>query len=214
VSAHLAGDLPRRREYVLALARGETPSDARPLADFEPVRGYGAHCGLGDPAFAAWTCAAGLRCAALDDPLLGTCLPEGTPHAGDPCELGRLTTQAVGHRDRVRDAVVGHCSTSAVCNVNKMGFPTGMCTASCTDLRPDEACGPIVDFTTFNTCVGRRRPFPECIEKAAHRVGLRACDETSGCRDDYVCARSAWADRGTCLPPYFLFQLRVDGHVL
>lgn len=213
-SAHLRGDIPRRERYVHALARGETVDEVRPFSDFEPTRGYGAHCGLGDPAFASWTCDAGLRCTALDDPLLGTCLPEGEKRAGDPCELGTLRTHAVGHRDRVRDAEITACASTAVCNVNKMGFPTGMCTAGCEGLKDGEACGPIVDFTTFNACVGRRRPFPTCIEAAAHPVGLRACDEGDRCRDDYVCARSAWSDRGVCLPPYFLFQLRVDGHVL
>ena len=42
-------------------------------------------------------------------------------------------------------------------------------------------------------------------------AALRACDVDSPCRDDYICARSG-SERGVCLPPYFLFQLRVDGH--
>ncbi len=41
-------------------------------------------------------------------------------------------------------------------------------------------------------------------------AGLRACDDQNPCRDDYVCARAAHG--GACLPPYFVFQLRVDGH--
>jgi hypothetical protein len=213
-SAHLHADLPRRRAYMLALAHGEPVDEARPLSDFDPAGGYGAHCGLGDPAFASWTCADGLRCTALDDPLLGVCLPEGQRRAGDPCELGELRTHAVAHRDRVRNARIEACAPTAVCNVNKVGFPTGMCTAGCKHLADGEACGPIVDFTAFNNCVGRRRPFPACIELAAHPVGLRACDEDDRCRDDYVCARSPYGEQGVCLPPYFLFQLRVDGHVL
>jgi hypothetical protein len=213
-SAHLQADLPRRRAYVLALAEGRDVDEARPLAGFDEARGYGAHCGLGDAAFASWTCETGLGCTRLDDPLLGTCLPADGKRAGDPCELGELRTHADGHRDRVRAAKTEACAAEAVCNVNAMGFPTGMCTAGCGELARGEACGPIVDFTAFNACVGRRRPFPKCIELAAHPVGLRACDERERCRDDYVCARSAWDARGVCLPPYFLFQLRVDGHVL
>lgn len=30
-------------------------------------------------------------------------------------------------------------------------------------------------------------------------------------RDDYICARTPDGN-GACIPPYFLFQLRVDGH--
>jgi hypothetical protein len=214
ISAHLRGDLPRREQYVRTVADGHAPDERRPLSDFEGERGYGAHCGLGDPGFSAWTCADGLSCAQLDDPQVGTCLPEGSRTAGDPCELGALTSRAVAHRDRVKGATITACDGGAVCNVNRMGFPTGMCTQRCGGLHEGEACGPIVDFTAFNNCVGKRRPFPRCIEEAAHPVGLRACDEAHRCRDDYVCARSPYGDDGVCLPPYFLFQLRVDGHVM
>ena len=213
ISAHLRGELPRREAYTTALASGSDVDEMRPLADFETTRGYGAHCGLGDPGFAAWTCADELRCTELDDSLVGTCLPPDRT-AGDPCELGELRTRTEGHRDRVRGASQTACDAGAVCNVNRMGFPTGMCTKRCGGLSEGEACGPIVDFTTFNNCVGRRQPFPKCIEAAAHPVGLRACDEAHRCRDDYVCAKSAYGDEGVCLPPYFLFQLRVDGHVM
>jgi hypothetical protein len=41
---------------------------------------------------------------------------------------------------------------------------------------------------------------------------VRACDADHPCRDDYACARvSAEATRGACVPPYFVFQARVDG---
>lgn len=212
-SAHLHGDVPRRRAYLIALANGQRVDETRPLPDFDPERGYGAQCGLGDPGFAHLRCAAPLSCVKLDDDVMGTCLPQ-TLGIGDPCEMGELRTHAIGYRDRVRDTQIASCAGGAVCNVNRMGFPGGMCTSAASGLSPDAAVGPIVDFTTFNRCVGRRRPFPKCIEKAAHPVGLRGCDETDRCRDDYVCASSPYGDRGVCLPPYFLFQLRVDGHVL
>ena len=213
-SAHLHGELPRRHAYLMALANDQRVDETRPLPDFDPERGYGAPCGLGDPGFAHRTCAAALSCVKLDDDMMGTCLPGQGLGIGDPCEMGELRTHAVGYRDRVRDAQIASCRGAAVCNVNRMGFPGGMCTSSASSLLPDAAVGPIVDFSTFNRCVGRRRPFPKCIEKAAHPVGLRGCDETDRCRDDYVCASSPYGDRGVCLPPYFLFQLRVDGHVL
>ena len=213
-SAHLHGDLPRRQAYLLALTDGTPVDETRPFPDFEPTRGYGALCGLGDPGVAKRTCTDGLECVAMDDTLLGTCLPPGHGGVGDPCELGKLRTNAVGYKDRVRGAEISECDGSQVCNINKMGFPGGMCTDSAAGVGSGGAKGPIVDFTAFNNCVGRRRPFPRCIEEAAHAVGLRACDETNRCRDDYVCARSPYEDAGVCLPPYFLFQLRVDGHVM
>ena len=78
-----------------------------------------------------------------------------------------------------------------------------------------EACGAIVNLATFNACVGSKKPFPKCIEKAAFPVGMRQCDASHRCRDDYICARSPTTpETGVCLPPYFLFQMRVDGHVL
>jgi hypothetical protein len=40
---------------------------------------------------------------------------------------------------------------------------------------------------------------------------MRGCGEAAPCRDDYICARTP-AGGGACVPPYFLFQLRVDGH--
>jgi hypothetical protein len=51
---------------------------------------------------------------------------------------------------------------------------------------------------------------------------LKGCDANEPCRDDYICARTAAGHsaskdareraHGACIPPYFLFQLRVDGH--
>ena len=38
------------------------------------------------------------------------------------------------------------------------------------------------------------------------------CNTQRSCRDDYVCARIGDDTDGACLPAYFLFQLRVDGH--
>ena len=214
-SPHLDGDLARRRSWVAATARGQEADDARPLSDTERnPGGYGSHCGLGDPAFAAWTCDDGLECVELDDPDMGVCL---TPdrEAGDPCELGDLRTHAKPSRDRVKNVQLLPCDDRAICNTDRVGFPTGMCTKSCTGLGDGEACGAIVNLARFNACVGARRPFPKCIEKAAFPVGMRRCGPALRCRDDYICARSpSDPDVGVCLPPYFLFQMRVDGHVL
>jgi hypothetical protein len=57
--------------------------------------------------------------------------------------------------------------------------------------------------------------FERCIGDNTRAGALRACGFHTPCRDDYVCARIAKGDEhggGVCMPPYFLFQLRVDGH--
>jgi hypothetical protein len=215
-SAHLDGDLERRRRWVQTLAQGAEPDDARPLSDFERIAGgYGAHCGLGDPGFGAWTCAKGYDCVRMDDPDVGTCLPAGGPSAGDPCEFGEMRTRRTAVDDRVRRVQEQACDGGAVCNLSKVGFPGGMCTTGCGSLHDAEACGAIVNLTTFNNCIARRKAFPSCIEKAAFEAGMRRCDTDHRCRDDYICARSPTSpQQGVCLPPYFLFQMRVDGHVL
>jgi hypothetical protein len=85
-----------------------------------------------------------------------------------------------------------------------------MCAASCDALPSDAACGGIAILTDFNACLARREPFTTCVENHVRPAGLRACSTDSPCRDDYICAKAAAS--GVCLPPYFVFQLRVDGH--
>ncbi|MCA9717201.1 MAG: hypothetical protein KC468_21180, partial [Myxococcales bacterium] len=214
-SPHLDGELPRRARYVQALARGEVVDDRRPLSEFEPHQGaYGTHCGLGDPAFADYRCDEGLRCREVGDPELGACLPPKTTYAGDPCEVGQMRSRPIAHQDRSVGATRERCPGSAVCNPNNIGFPQGMCIDDCDDLQPGERCGAMVSLRPFNNCIGRREPFTTCLGVTARKAAMRACGPSVPCRDDYICARSPNADGGVCLPPYFLFQLRVDGHVL
>jgi hypothetical protein len=90
-----------------------------------------------------------------------------------------------------------------------------MCTESCDALSPSSACGAIAVLEPFNACVARGEPFFDCLKNHANSAGLRACDRKRACRDDYVCVRTAGSGEsasGACIPPYFLFQLRVDGH--
>jgi hypothetical protein len=102
------------------------------------------------------------------------------------------------------------CGPEAVCNRNAVGFPGGMCTETCDALSPSSACGAIAVLDPFNACVARGEPFLDCLAHSVRPAGLRACDAAVPCRDDYVCARVPGG--GACIPPYFLFQLRVDGH--
>jgi hypothetical protein len=62
-------------------------------------------------------------------------------------------------------------------------------------------------------CFSPGVPLEPCLAEHENRERLRACDAARSCRDDYACARVPGAPErtGACVPPYFLFQLRVDG---
>jgi hypothetical protein len=213
-SPHLDGELLRRTQSLEQLVNGRPVDETRPLADAErAVGGYGARCGLGDPGLTQWRCRSGLACVQLDDPDFGACLPEGERGAGDPCEVGQMKPHADAARDRIVNARTLPCDRAGVCQSNRVGFPGGMCSVGCFRAGDDEVCGLIPALQGFNTCIGRRRPFEGCIVDNASPAAMRGCDNDHPCRDDYICARSS-SQRGVCMPPYFLFQLRVDGHVL
>ncbi|WP_437724807.1 hypothetical protein [Sorangium sp. So ce861] len=218
-SAHLAGDLPRRQALIEAVARGAAPDHAVPYPErADGARGgHGARCGLGDPSFAGWTCAEGLVCSAYDAPredrtTVGVCLP-AAPEVGDPCQVGAVVPHADPHRDRAAAAQPGACPPAAVCNTSAVGFPGGMCTGSCGALPAEGVCGAIAVLDPFNRCLARGTPFTECLSRHVAPAGLRRCSSEAPCREDYVCARTS-AGEGACIPPYFLFQLRVDGHAV
>jgi hypothetical protein len=218
ISPHLHGELERRQALVLALAEGKPGDFSAPFAERPTTSagGYGEHCGLGDPGFSNWQCAQGLACQAHgtahgEPAQVGVCLPPQAG-AGDPCESSELTQTDDPHRDRNAKQKTLPCSAAApTCNRSPVGFPGGMCTASCTALPPEAACGAIAVLTSFNDCLARNQPFATCIADNSSPAGLRRCDLDLPCRDDYLCARTAQGD-GACIPPYFLFQLRVDGH--
>jgi hypothetical protein len=218
VSPHLHGEVARRRALVEAAAQGKPADFSAPFAERAATTsgGYGEHCGLGDPGFAAWQCQPGLSCQAHgtargEPATVGVCLP---PQAstGDPCESSVLSQTDDPHRDRNAGIQALPCSTAApTCNKSGVGFPGGMCTASCAALPAGAACGAIAVLTSFNDCLARDRPFSACVAEHSSPAGLRRCDLEAPCRDDYLCARTPKGE-GVCIPPYFLFQLRVDGH--
>jgi hypothetical protein len=212
-SPHLREDLDRRRTLVRAVLAGRSAPDfSQPYPERGAYAGYGAHCGLGsDASFAAWKCADGLTCEAYDAPAgdgVGQCLPSEPRSAGDPCEAGPLDAK----RDRVSRAERKACAGNAACNTNAVGFPGGMCTETCSALSASSVCGSIAILDPFNACVARGEPFFDCLANNVRPAGFRACDADTPCRDDYICTKAANGPRGTCIPPYFLFQLRVDGH--
>ena len=95
------------------------------------------------------------------------------------------------------------------------------------DADPNTTCGLEGGSTNeniknaFGGCVSMLRDektsFRSCISslKFTHESTLRTCSVLRPCRDDYVCVSTASTVRtstGACLPPYFLFQFRTDGH--
>jgi hypothetical protein len=210
MSPHLADELALRMR---AFADGS--KRPRPLAERVPpaIAGaagrWGEHCGL--EAFSEWSCGEGLRCQPLlGDAEVGACVEE-QPAVGGACETGVVTREANPHRDRVGRIEQRACQ-SGVCERNAVGFPGGMCSARCGAGGDEAICGAIALLVDFNDCLAERRPFAQCITDNSRPAALRRCSQAEPCRDDYVCARAPGG--GACMPPYFLFQLRVDGHPL
>jgi hypothetical protein len=211
------------------------------LADTQLFDGWGAACFIGkDASFAGWTCRAGLHCKVLHgsprDPGMGTCVTADALRIGDPVEFGAVSEKAYGDDSYKRtepsgpaapdnyevppppddrsDYRVAHQGYRAKDSTG--GFPAGMLRINGCDNLPHEATCGRVAATGFNDCISAGKPFPECL-KLTQTAGLRACDRANPCRDDYICTApyedlSDQRKLGTCIPPYFMFQFRVDGH--
>lgn len=217
-SPHFINDQPRRAAYIKAVHTGKPASDFRPLSERAVAEdgAHGAHCGLGDPGFKNWTCRPGLICQPYGleqgDKTVGQCFSAGAPAAvGEPCETGYMIGHSDPHKDRVRQNKETSCGTGGVCETNYVGFPEGMCAVSCGSSTDNMHCGRIALLVGFNRCLGKGQPFPKCLDENTRPTGLRACSLESPCRDDYICSGLS-GKTGTCIPPYFLFQMRVDGH--
>jgi hypothetical protein len=212
-SMHLTRDLVRRREYVQKVALGETPDEFRPFPEREGVGdGFGAPCGLGDPGFAQWKCAEGFHCESLEDSEVGTCL--GDSGVGSPCQYGTLVSKSAPHRDLIANMKNVSCSETQRCDNNRSGFPLGACAASCSPAAKGSTCADFLDADAFQNCLRAKRTFEQCEKEHVFGAGLRACNAENPCRQDYVCVRTRTAGVGACVPPYFVYQLRLDGYPL
>jgi len=227
-STHFASELPWRVDAVAHAARAERFATPRPFADREKAGpgGVGAHCALdADPTFAGWTCADGLRCRNLVHDDVGTCVPADANHEGDACEDARVRRSMGADGDWIDAAPKETCifhGTDAgkdACSPNHFGFPGGMCSDACTELgrvRDGFVCADLPASGYETDCFPLRVPVEKCLETHSARRVVRGCDAAHPCRDDYACARVPGLprDEGACVPPYFVFQARVDGPVL
>lgn len=237
-SPHLLETATWREKFVRAIATGAAVP-TRPFADHllgTPGK-YGAHCTLGtDPGFSDFTCAAGLTCKKVDGTVHGACMPAGKASYGDAFEESSVSQTENPHSDRVTSRKVA-CATPK--NVDSGGgFPNGMCYDFCGTIGKSPSDGAICAglpfgqnptmraLGGFNSCL-TTKPFRYCLVNDQTPTVIRSCDADNPCRDDYVCARvyvppaSEGAEpveanpyKGACMPPYFVFQGRVDGHRL
>ena len=240
-SAHFFGDLPRRQDILKTIAQEKAPDyskgfSSRPqthrsgmLKSSGLMNGWGAHCSnSNDPSFKDWSCGEGLICKVLLanplEPGIGVCMPDpkGKRQIGDPMEAGTVNSSAfgadkytLGEKFPLPDPAKQVASPMSSQGGQKTGgFPNGAIrTKTCDDLPKEAVCGSLPAAKSgFNDCVASGKNFVQCIREFAAGVGLRGCDTMNPCRDDYICSESYEKGRGACVPPYFLFQFRVDGH--
>ncbi len=226
-SGHLREDRKRREQFFLDLVRGKKPDASRGFSERSPEEKglYGAHCTTGkDPSFAKWNCAKDYSCQKIVSMVpdsknkpslgLGVCLPTKLGTGGDPSEIGSIVQNTNPRRDSVTKKKQRPCSDGYANFDARDGFPSGICYKDCPTskrrLKKGEACG-LIAFNGFNPCLARGEAFTQCLAKYTGELVLKACNEASPCRNDYVCAESK-DQSGVCIPPYFLFQLRLDGH--
>jgi hypothetical protein len=194
------------------MAKGLNPGEYRPSPERQGRgRAYGAPCGLGDAGFADWSCDDGFDCVAGEDKEIGSCQRVG--EVGNACEYGVLHPGKKPHRDHL--GLKPHaCAASLKCEPNLHGFAQGYCSSTCGDAVPASLCAPFTDADGFQNCLRHHQKPSECVAAHVFNTGLRACDAENPCREDYVCMRSNDDKVGACLPPYFVYQLRLDGYPL
>lgn len=226
-SPHFNEELAWRMRLVHAVATGADPralAEARPFAEHATNDGLaGASCGLGDDAtFDDWHCMAGLKCAdMIGQGKVGVCITDGNPKPGEACEKDQISTSADPNKDTVTnldsgDALCAKGIPGGSCSGASGGFPGGACFAHCDHM--GQVTGRAICGASppagFNQCMlDMSKSFDTCMSPP--QLALRqACNVNIPCRDDYVCSYVPGAPAGTgaCMPPYFIFQARIDGH--
>jgi hypothetical protein len=173
-------------------------------------------------------------------PGMGMCLPpETSVQVGDPLEITAVKygtgTAAFDHEQLSKPTAerapqVGappqQAGDSQYLRAHQRGikgfggFPAGMlrlrhCTGKLGERagpdNPESICVLMAD-SGFNDCIAEM-PFSLCFKsKVVQPGGPRLCDVARPCREDYICTNSEKPGTGACIPPYFVFQFRVDRH--
>jgi hypothetical protein len=91
-----------------------------------------------------------------------------------------------------------------------------MCSQPCSmmgEVVDGAVCAQIPFLGFEGDCLTSYEPIEECLKRHSINAWIATCSVRHPCRDDYVCARVPGAAIGTsgCVPPYFAFQMRVDG---
>jgi hypothetical protein len=222
MSPHLRQQVVFRKKDLEAVASGNMQLASIPFAEHGAGSGsYGSLCGLGDPGFADWTCESGLVCSNANGDQLGLCVSKAR-RSGEACEESTVTFTADGTKDTVTMGPVLACTkpngAGGACvrsGGDPGGFPNGMCTGGCDTVGKVEAdaiCGVSVP-DGFNACIARGGLFEDCVANGTTHY-RKKCSAKIPCGPDYVCSAVANAPPGVgaCMPPYFIFQARVDGH--
>ena len=227
-SSHLSIELRWRSAMTAALAEGAPFDPPRPFAERRSPGpgGYGAHCALdADPTFAGWTCVTGMRCRSLSGDAIGICAPDDGNHEGDACETVHIDGDDGAEGTRFTAGPSEDCVLAGVtakeCTPNWFGFAGGHCSIPCTvpggRTRDGHSVCTDLPATGYEAdCFRLPIPIEQCLPTRSLRRGVRWCDAQNPCRDDYACGRVPGLppDQGACVPPYFVFQTRVDGPVL
>jgi hypothetical protein len=166
----------------------------------------------------------------------GQCLPQlehgtyKTEFAGLPCLKGEIQDDPAEPRTDTLATSAFACPGAGgdgayTCRPASIGVPAGLCTKRCNagnvPADPAHELCAYAGGKEFDECAGKN-DFSQCLAGAI-QSGLReACDEDTPCREDYICQRFIKArstppeapkdGRGYCVPTYFLFQVRADGH--
>lgn len=221
-SGHFRAELNRRSKYLNDLVQGKVVNEARPfsIAPTEALAQAGDFCGLsGSKGFSDWKCDKGLHCQAVDgaenESELGKCVPQKLV-SGDPC----ISNQLIQNHHSLDKMVLPTKELSCAggdagysCQPPGGGFPTGMCTTSCENMKDSkrEICGPIAGPGFHDCLTGTKMTFFQCLKKTEKTASRGRCNDKISCRNDYICAKVTETE-GACLPSYFLYQIRVDGH--